>query len=80
MVARYSQRSEPLAVESISRANAISRSKLFSLRNGSEIGTLRGENPLRPSFVLLGWHRWNFQLNELGRSWLVADPGVRHLF
>ena len=37
--------SKPVAVESISRSNAISRSKSFRLRNGTEVGTLRCENP-----------------------------------
>src|SRR5437667_12701920 len=57
--------SQPVAVESLSRANAISRSKSFRLRDRAQVASLGGENPFGPSFVFLAWRRWNFQFDEL---------------
>ena len=66
-----------MAIESISRSNAISRSKSFRLRNRTEVGVLRCENPFRPSFVLLCWRRWKFQFNKLRPGWFVTDRGKK---
>jgi hypothetical protein len=70
-------RFEPRPVESIDRANAISRSKSLRLRNWTEVGALRGQNPFGPSFVLLRWRTWNFQLNELRPAWFITDRGKK---
>src|SRR4029077_9208023 len=69
--------SESAAVELIGSANAISRSKSLRLRNRTEVGALRGENPFGPSFVLLRWRTWNFQLNELRPAWFITDRGKK---
>ena len=66
-----------MAIQSISPSNAISRSKSFRLRNRTEVGALRCENPFRPSFVLLSWRRWNFQFNELRPAGFVTDRGKK---
>src|SRR6266581_3271522 len=67
--------SQPVAVESLSRANAISRSKSFRLRDRAQVASLGGENPFGPSFVFLAWRRWNFQFDELRPGWFVTDRG-----
>src|SRR5438093_2688090 len=77
MVARYDPRSQRVAMESISRANAISCSKTLRLRNRTEVRALRGENPLGPSVVLSCWRRGNFQFNELRSCWFVTDRGKK---
>src|SRR2546430_13475402 len=77
MVARYDPTVGTVAGESISRANAISRSKSFRLRNRTEVGALGGENPFGPSFILLCWRRRNFQFNELRPGWFVTDRGKK---
>src|SRR4029077_16254684 len=68
------RRSQTDAAQSIvNGAHSIADRHSLRLGNRTEIGLLRGENPVRPGFIILPWRRWNSQCNKLRRDWFVAD-------
>src|SRR4030095_13062168 len=71
---RRVRRSQTAVTESlVDRANSIAERHSFRFGNRTEIGLLRGENPVRPGFIFPPWRRWNSQFNKLRRDSFVAN-------
>src|SRR4029077_4472336 len=66
---RQVRRSQTAVTESlVDRAHPKAERHSLRLGNRTEIGPLRGENPVRPGFIFLPWRRWNSQFNKLRRD------------